>query len=648
MDQTQKATLAAGYGLFGLALLIYAQYSYYIDPTTTGLPFLLSIAATFTLSFVFLAVTSSSRTTPPSTVQALRWKPLQPAWVGLGLAWMFITFVLAGDGLVTVPLVIIWFSGIVYWWLILGGGQFPRLDLTFSINQHTLLVMAFVMLGGVTLFFRLDTAPFEMLPDHRWKLLDVLAIQDGDTRLYYMYSYGREPLHFYFTFLLSRLFEVNFLTLKLSGALLSFGMLLALYGLGRQIGGKHLGLMTLGLAAGSLWLMIYGRSGFRAATSLLPTVLYLLFLWRAFRHGHRLDFLLAGAALGISLYTYYSTRVLPLIAVAGFLLCWLNTPRDKRRALTMHFVALVMIAFMIYVPLFSFWVNFPEDYWRRSDMLQTGFDVGLFARKLLESAAVFNLPLDPFMGNRPIDWGTTGPVIAALWPVGLLLWGLTRMRQRDWLGWLLPITFAILILPSALAFTAIDTPSGRRAILAFPVVTLFAGYALTSVFRLAETTRWRAIVGRMVAACIGGIIAVGVIINWGGYFDRYVVENRLERVSSREVASVIENFYQSGNRQTFAYLMFEQNIVWLDAELVQGWLDLRVPEFPIILGLNNATCDSILRDNQPNIDPVLLIFGDWRESSRDWVESCFEDYQVFSYRYRDRPRFFYVYASGIA
>jgi hypothetical protein len=642
MRFAQQAEVAVYYGIIGTAILIVAQYSYYLSENdTSGLPLLLGIATVFMLPFL-LIIYRTYKPLAPIAYHASRWRymPLRWAWLGFGIAWMFVTFLLAGDGLLTRTLFIMWMTGIVYWWFLLGG-RVRWHTLTVKLNGHTLAVLTILGIGAFALFFRLNTVPYEMIPDHRLKMLDVLAISEGDTRLYYMLSFGREPLHFYLSYGLSLAFGVSFLTLKFAGALMSWLTLIAAYALGRTIGGKRLGLITLILMSSSLWLLIGGRSGFRVTTSLLPTTLYILFLWRAFHHGRRLDFLLAGLVLGVALYTYYATRALPAIAIGGFVMCWLLAPRRERWPLTLNFAALVLMALMVYMPLLSFWFNSPDDYWLRADGLSQGFDIGGIISSFIETMLVFNMPLDPYPANHPYYWGSTGPIIAALWPIGLLLWVVATIKTRRWMNLFLLIAFAVMLLPSAIASNAVDTPSTRRVLAAFTLVTFFAAFTIEQIFILLQHSEKTCLAGWTSNGFVFALLIASLIINWNMYFVDFAKQVRTFGVNPRDVAATYDAFVHGGGQPDDAYILFNHTI-WTDPDQVQAWIDPAIWTFPILVELNSVTCNYI-NDG----DPQLFIYPP-TQTIRPWLDRCFVNYKLFAFVDRwNIERFNYTITEGV-
>ncbi len=78
-----------------------------------------------------------------------------------------------------------------------------------------------VLVVLVSIFFRvyeLQAVPSEMFSDHAEKLLDVADVLDGKTSIFFTRNTGREPLQFYLTALIIKIFNtgISFLSLKIA------------------------------------------------------------------------------------------------------------------------------------------------------------------------------------------------------------------------------------------------------------------------------------------------------------------------------------------------------------------------------------------------------------------------------------------------
>ena len=303
--------------------------------------------------------------------------------VAVGLTWMF-----NDRNLFTVAGVIFWALSVLLWvWALAPAGWTPisgvqavwhwlrsqRLRLSW-----TLVALIAIMIVGA--YFRLNdlsSTPPEMTSDHVEKLLDVNRVLHGTTNVFFANNHGRDAIQFYLLAAMSYLpgLSLNFTLLKLATVLEGLITLPVLWWMGREIIGKDeprlgnaVGLVLAALVAVSYWHEMLSRLGLRIVLTPLFTALVIIFLARGLRHNKRSDFLWAGIALGAGVYAYQSMRILPLAVVVGVgiaLIFSLRSLRDRRQMM-MNLAALVIVSFVIFVPLFHYSVEYPEDFWRRT------------------------------------------------------------------------------------------------------------------------------------------------------------------------------------------------------------------------------------------------------------------------------------------
>ena len=264
-----------------------------------------------------------------------------------------------------------------------------------------------------------------------------------------------------------------------------------------------------------------------------------IFLARAMRHNRRIDFIKAGLVLGFGLYAYQAVRMLPVVVTVGVGLAFLFHARtwlDRRRYL-LNFGVLVLVAFVVFVPLFGYWLQYPQDFWRRTQGRLLGDDLIVTtdaAGNLVERSATVQERLQAFSENMPIlannlrtallmfNWkgdvawingDPNAPAMdvftGALLIVGLAAWLARMLRRRDVFDWLVPLALLIMLLPSALSIAyPVENPSHTRTSGALPEAYLIAALPLAlmvqSIVRMAPGTRGRvASVGLAVVVLLG-------------------------------------------------------------------------------------------------------------------------------------------------
>lgn len=526
----------------------------------------------------------SHPTNPPEEFFWARSRLIQ---MGIGVIWMIVTFALAWGAEFTWPLVIVWLGGICYWWVILSeqaeqAESVPRrmrvprrvriAAVAIPVNVDFVLFIVITLVGAFSLTYQLDVAPRQMIPDHAEKIFDLIRMEDGLHSTYFGANSGREPVHFYLSFATSRLYGLSYLSLKYASAINALMLLFALYVLGRTVDGRLTGLFTMAIGGLSAWFLIVGRSGFRAGTAALAAALLLAVLWRAVHSGKRADFLLTGVALGFGLYGYTSFRMAPLIVILGVGLYLLNQPRDQWRRVFMNFAALVLIALMVYIPLFSYWMRYPEVYWYRSQVMAgTDFisNVQLLIAGFVQSITMFNSRQDPVTLNVVPGWGALGPLVGVMWVYGLVLWLWRVANTRRWVEGLLPLAFIVSILPSALGISAPnELPSVRRGIMALPIVMLFAGIGVSFLVQAVLSLRPHWVMRPLVVAGCGVFFTFLAALNWGAYFADYVDLQNLSTGNQTNVYEQIVQFERIGGNRENVHLIFRSDNIWADTEII--------------------------------------------------------------------------------
>lgn len=458
-------------------------------------------------------------------------------------------------------------------------------------------LVAILALGAHFRLTELSAVPPEMTSDHVEKILDAQRVVDGQLQVFFPNNGGREAFQMYAMALLAQApgLGMNFTTLKLLSALEGLVAILALYFLGREAIGREqarlgnlVGLLLAALVAVSYWHVALSRLGLRIVLTTVVTALLLAFLARALRDNRRGDFILAGLTLGLGLYTYQAVRMLPLVVLAGVGLALLFRARSGRAAARylLNTAALVVVAFVVFVPLFGFWMQYPEDFWRRTqgrllgdDVIQTVNDQG----QIVERQATVQERLDAFNRNLPIladnlrgallmfnwkgdvAWINAAPnrpamdsATGALLVVGLAAWLARMVRRRDPFDWLVPVALLIMLLPSALSIAyPVENPSHTRTSGALPLAYLIAALPLALVVKsLVEQVggrRGRVAAGAAVALVVAGAYGANSATYFNNYYQAYVGSS----LPYTEVGRVLRGFAESdgsfGNAFMIAY-----------------------------------------------------------------------------------------------
>src|SRR5215207_5905380 len=240
---------------------------------------------------------------------------------------------------------------------------FKRDAWTINISQWTVLLIAATALVFFFRFYQTASIPPEPFSDHAEKILDVYEISQGDTQIFFIRNTGREAFQMYWTLLVAKLFGtgLSFLSLKLGTAILGFLTLPFIYLLGKEIGGRRVGLFAFILAGIGYWPNVISRVGLRFPLYPLFAAATFFFLLRGLRTRNRNDFLLSGLFLGIGLHGYSPFRIVPFVVVTAFVLYWLHPRQSKeaRKELPIWLVMLALVSMFVFLPLLRYLFDDP-------------------------------------------------------------------------------------------------------------------------------------------------------------------------------------------------------------------------------------------------------------------------------------------------
>jgi hypothetical protein len=454
-----------------------------------------------------------------------------------------------------------------------------------------------LLLGAVFRLADLPGTPPEMTSDHVEKILDAQLVLNGTHQVFFPNNGGREAFQFYAMAWFSQLpgLGLNFTTLKLLSAIEGLIAVAAMFWLGREAVGAQqrglgnvVGVLLAALVAASYWHTALSRLGLRIVLTTLVTALLLIFLARAMRDNRRGDYIKAGLVLGFGLYMYQAVRMLPVVVMLGIGMALVFRARTwlDRGRYVFNLTVLVIVAFVVFVPLFGYFLNYPDDFLRRTSgrlfgdevIQETNAEGQLIARDptLSERIAAFNKNVPQLSENMrnavlmfnwkgDVAWINAAPnrpamdiYAGALFIVGLAAWLVRMIRRRDVFDWLLPLALLVMLLPSALAIAyPVENPSHTRSSGALPEAYLIAALPLALIVQSAT----RVLRGRPGAYLSAGLVLLVVLggysLNNSLYFNDYRVSYIDSSLPHSEAGRILREFAQGegsyGNAFMIAY-----------------------------------------------------------------------------------------------
>lgn len=425
----------------------------------------------------------------------------------------------------------------------------------------------------------LDRLPAGLYHDEAFNGLDALSVLQSERPIFFEANNGREPLFIYLVSMAVACLGRSPLAIRIVAALLGILTVPAAYGLSRQLLGRREALLTAAITTLTFWHLNLSRIGLRAVG--LPLLVALSLWWfsrgvAAADHERSALLILAGAFLGLSLYTYIAARFV-LIAFAFMSLYLLARGRIRWRQVAVFFAA----AFVVSLPLLLYFARHLDVFLLRSSQVSVfnpainhGDLGGTLWRHLLKTLGMFNwrgdfiprhnLPLRPVFD----------PVMGLFFLLGLVV-SVRRARHKMEYALLLIYTLFMLV-PTVIAE---DAPHFLRSVGILPVILVFPAIGLAAAV---DALRTRAPAGVTAAAVI-------LVVAWSGYatardyFGRHMPSEAVYynfETGAAELAADINAFLGTGWQSGAAWHVPQtdpnpRRAVYLDARLWRDYASLR-------------------------------------------------------------------------
>jgi 4-amino-4-deoxy-L-arabinose transferase-like glycosyltransferase len=449
--------------------------------------------------------------------------------------------------------------------------------------RRRLPFLAIFIIAAALRLIALDTTPPGLQHDEVFHGHDAVTVLLGNRPLYFTSNAGNEPLFIYLMSITIGLFGHNEWGIRLAAVICGLLTLVFTYLWIRRAFNQRTALVASALLAVNFWPLFLSRAGLRAAS--VPMLAALTaFLIADFRfwisdktacppHYTLRSALLAGIALGLSLYTYPAARTLPVIVVT-FCLVYSLIARRLNKALLL----VLIVAAIVFSPLGYTLATLPEADTRLQQLggpvqAALGGNFEPVLRYTRATLGLFTFGGDPIarynLPGRPVF----DPITGLLFYLGLVL-AIRQWREPRYLFAL--IWLPIGLLPSMLSDSA---PSFLRASASLPVTFLFPALAVDWLIANRQDAKTRRV--------IGGVAAIGLLVTAALTMRDYFVEWP-NRADVREV-------YRA------------------DLALAAKWIEQQPADQPIVVAGTNP------RD----LDPFLFDFQLSAKRDVKWVDRAF-------------------------
>jgi len=497
----------------------------------------------------------------------------------LGAILMVVGFASFNDNLFTPTNLTIWIFAILFiigsLWEYKGSSLFGRLKIRF--NGWTLLLLAATVLILFFRFYQTTSVPAEPFSDHAEKLLDVYDVSQGIFHIFFPRNTGREAFQMYWTLLIAKVFGtgLSYLSLKLGTAILGFLTLPFIYLLGKEVGGKRVGLFAFLLTGIGYWPNVISRIGLRFPLYPLFAAPTLLFLIRGLRTRNRNDFILSGLFLGIGLHGYSPMRIVPLVVIAAFVIYWLHgQSKGARQTLPAWLTVVGIVSLVVFLPLLRYWYDDPTMFGFRAMTRMSGIEHPLpgpayqiFFSNVWKALKMFNFDDGEIWVNSVPHRPALGVIAAALFALGVILVIVRYVRKRHWLDLFLLVSIPILQMPStlSLAFPG-ENPALNRSGGAYIPAFLIGAMALDGLLTSFGRGKMRSV---LMWSLAGLLFFVSASQNYNLVFDTYASSFKQGSWNSSDMGAVIKQFEQDYGRTDTVWIV--PYPYWVDTRLPAVW-----------------------------------------------------------------------------
>jgi hypothetical protein len=436
---------------------------------------------------------------------------------------------------------------------------------------HSELIVFFglVALSLVTHLAFLDQIPWRLHFDEGFAYGEIMSYYSGPAIPLFTTTWantGLPSLWFSIAALLMHITGPNLAGVRLAVALAGALTVIPVYGIGKLLAGRMEAILAAFAVAVSAAYVHYSRVSIINVTTPLAWAVCFYFLLKGLRSRRPGDFVWAGLAAGLSMYTYYGTRLLPyllLIFLAYLLVFHFRAARERLG----HF-ALVAIGFLAgFGPLLGYFILHP-DIWAGRGLNQLNIPSAIPATWdaiVADWNILAPLVWQDFLGLSVIPGKDTVYLAPFLLPleaallvvgVGILLW---RWRQ--------PASFLVLlwglgvILTGGLLIDAPTIPNFAHWTPAFPAFFLALALPLAlwwhSLMKLPRRSARIAVFPLVGAAVLILLMALDLGGNAYWYLVKYpplvAPDHSLEAAQGRYAESVPPNTHVRVVGNTWAW-----------------------------------------------------------------------------------------------
>lgn len=343
-----------------------------------------------------------------------------------------------------------------------------------------------LLVAASTRWLALDAVPPGIRYDTASSAVYALNVLYNGAHPFYINPSGApEPFMVYLQSIAILFFGPTVFTLRFLSATVGVGVVALLYALAKETTGDYrVALVAAFALAVAIEPINVTRTGLRATLDPLFETAWLLWFWRGWRSGRWRDFIIAGAILGLGIYTYIATLALLFVAAGLWVhqFCFAH-PRWRERI--RQTALMIAVALILVTPRLVFQISFPSAAIDRASevsvfqnpAIRTIGLGGVVGTRLLDYARMFGIAWQGELYNV-LHQPLLDPFLFACFLAGVVIC-LVRLKRVEW-AWA-PLTLAVMLVPDLLGANE-PSPNELRTIGVIPPTFFMVG--LGAVFFL--------------------------------------------------------------------------------------------------------------------------------------------------------------------
>ncbi len=338
-----------------------------------------------------------------------------------------------------------------------------------------LLAVAILLIAFALRIAAITQVPPGLSHDEAYNGVTAIQVLDGQRLIFFEINKGIEPLIIYLEALAFHAFGIGPVQLRLVNIFCGMLTVVLVYPLAVRLFNRRVALLAMAGMAVSFWAVFVSRLTLRAVTLPPLLMLTLYWFWLALNTKSPLKFfVLSGIAAGAAMYTYLSSRVIPLLVLAifGYQLLRGQIRRQHWLGLLIH----LAIWAAILTPLVHYFWQDAASFTERSSQVTTiphalNGEFGPMIRNTIRTLGMFTFHGDDTdrynLDGRPVfDW-----VNGLLFYLGLIV-ALLRLRHAPKQAGPAALLFLWLFFMLLPDFITDDSPHFLRTIGVLPAIYL--------------------------------------------------------------------------------------------------------------------------------------------------------------------------------